>query len=52
MTSSYPQFPIERIPLPSVDGYTISPGEAVIRTDMESRGRPDRGDGSVRRLHG
>ena len=36
MTSSYPQFPVERIPLPSVDGYTISPGEAVIRTDMES----------------
>jgi len=36
MKSSYPQFPIERIPLPSVDGYTISPGEAVIRTDMES----------------
>ena len=26
----------DKIPLPTVDGYQISPSEGVIRTDMES----------------
>lgn len=31
-----PVWPVARIPLPNVEGYAITPGEALVRTDMES----------------
>jgi len=32
MSNSWP----ERLPLPSIEGYGISPGEAILRTEMEA----------------
>lgn len=34
--ASIPVWPIERLPLPTVEGYSVTPGEALTRTDMES----------------